>query len=348
MDLLEIYNAVDAVLGALDFSALFDGFHRYGYALYNRAEICLDGRMMPYQEGFRGNTAIEHNGRFIAIWDMELDTGDDVEELAYLLVHEMFHCHQRAHGEKRYPSDLMLLNYPADVDNFEKKYNENIYLVEAYEKQDIGSLQKFARIRDMRMRAHPDMVRQELKVETVEGAAEYVALKALRAIDHRKFTDVIGGHIRKLRRQDGSLFDVRRISYYSGALYCLCCDSCGIALRNDFAGEETIYEQNPLAFADGPVDIRPCGFIPVRYAEIMGEREKLITECTEKWEYTACKALICGYDPMNMFRLGDFIYCKYFICLDIGGKAHNINSSIVLRLDENSGQNVVGYYLPRE
>ena len=29
MDLLKIYNAVDAVLETLDFNALFPGFHKY-------------------------------------------------------------------------------------------------------------------------------------------------------------------------------------------------------------------------------------------------------------------------------------------------------------------------------
>lgn len=71
MDLLKIYNEVDAVLKTVDFSALFAGFHPYNYALYNNKEICLVGEILPYQEDFKGNTAIEHNGEYIAIWNME-------------------------------------------------------------------------------------------------------------------------------------------------------------------------------------------------------------------------------------------------------------------------------------
>lgn len=186
MDLLKICNEVDVVLETLDFSALFADFHKYDYAIYNSAEICLNGEIMPYQEEFRGNTAIEYHGEYIAIWNMELDPVDDMDELAYLLVHEMFHCHQRANDEKRYPSDLILLNYPNDIDNFEKKYNENLYLAESYEKHDLKALRKFAYIRNLRMKVYPDMVRQELKVETLEGAAEYVGLKALQRIKPQK------------------------------------------------------------------------------------------------------------------------------------------------------------------
>lgn len=348
MDLVKIYNKVDAILETLDFSALFAGFHKYCYAIYNSKEICLDGEILPYQEEFRGNTAIEYNGKYIAIWNMELDPVDDIEEFVYLLVHEMFHCHQRANGEKRYPSDLILLNYPSDIDNFEKKYNENLYLAESYEKHDLKALQKFAHIRNTRMKVYPDMVRQELKVETVEGAAEYVGLKALQRINRKKFTDVINEYLCKLRKQDSLLFDVRRISYYSGVLYYLCCDTNKMIVHNNFAGEQTIYEQNPIAFDDRPVEIKHYDFVSNRYAEIIREREKLITEYIEKWEYTACNAFICGYDPMNMFRVGVFIYCKYFICLNINGSVQNINASVILQLDENSDQNIVGYYCAKQ
>lgn len=44
MNLPEAYHAVNAVLDALDFNALFTGFHKYKYALYTNFEICLDGK----------------------------------------------------------------------------------------------------------------------------------------------------------------------------------------------------------------------------------------------------------------------------------------------------------------
>lgn len=348
MNLPEVYRAVNAVLDTLDFGALFAGFHKYKYALYTSSEICLDGKMIPYEDDFRGNTAIKRDGEYIAIWNMELDPMEDIERFAYLLVHEMFHCHQRANGEKRYPSDLVLLNYPRDIDNFQKKYNENLYLAEAYEKHDQKALQTFSQIRNMRMKAYPDMVRQELEVETIEGMAEYVGLKALQRINYRKFAGIIKEYLCKLRQQDSLLFDVRRISYYSGALYNLCLEHHGISIRNDFVGERTVYEQNPLAFDGSPVAITPYDFIPCRYAEIITERENRIAEYIENWEYTACNAFICGYDPMNMFRVGVYIYCKYFICLNVGGTVQTMNSSVVLRLDENSNQNIVGYYCAKK
>ena len=62
----------------------------------------------------------------------------------------------------------------------------------------------------------------------------------------------------------------------------------------------------------------------------------------------ALQTFICGYDPMNMFRVGVFIYCKLFVLLNINGTVRSINSEAVLQLDENSDQNVIGYYLAKQ
>lgn len=349
MDLLETFRTVDAMLDKLDFATLFSGFHRYRYALYTDSEICLDGEMLPYQVDFRGNTALEFNGECIAIWNMETDPAEDTELLAYGLVHEMYHCHQRANGEKRYPSELALLHYSGDIGNFEKKYNENLYLADAWEKNDVQALQKFTWIRNMRIGENPDMVQQELKIETVEGMAEYVGLKALQTINSEKFAAVTGGYLQKLRAQDGLVFDLRRICYYSGALYALCLDRHGKQIDNDFSCEQTVYEQNSWAVsADGSVVIRSYDFIPYQFTELTKERERLIAHSIRQWGYTACKAYICGFDPMNMFRVGDFVYCKNFVCLDTGGTVRTMNTSVVLRMNENSDQEIVGYYSAKQ
>ena len=349
MNLRQAYHAVNAVLDTLDYGALFAGFHRYKCALYTGSEICLDGQMIPYQDDFRGNTALEYGGEPIAIWNLEADPVEDAELLAYFLVHEMFHCHQRANNEKRYPSELVLLHYPGDLENFQKKYNENLYLADAWQKHDEKAFRAFARIRMMRMKVYPAMVRQELMVETIEGMAEYVGLKALQTINREKFAVVVEEHLQKLRAQDGCLFDVRRSCYYSGALYALCLDRLGGKIQNVFDGEQTVYEQNPINVSGGSaVEIKKYDFIPHQHAMVREKREKLIAECIGQGTYSPCKALICGYDPMNMFRVGDFIYCKQFVCLDAGGTIQTVNATVVLQLEENSDQTIRGYYCAKQ
>lgn len=346
MELLNIYNKVNEILVTLDFDALFAGFHKYKFAIYNSKEICLDGTVIPYEESFRGNTSKLHNGEYIAIWNIELDPIDDMDILAYSLVHEMFHCHQNTNHESRFPSDFALLNYPSDIDNFTKKHNENIYLANAYERCDAEQFKKFVVLRNQRRTAYPDMVTHELKAETTEGMAEFVGLKALNAVNKDKFASVIRSYIDKINAESSLLFDVRRMSYYTGAIFFLCLDIFGYEMKNDFSSSLTVYEQNPVKTEGVTVDVAAYDFIVRKYAALAEEKEAIVAEHIARSQYVACDAFICGYDPMNMFRIGNMVYCRYFVCLNENDHINNINGAVVLELSDNSERTVKGYYMP--
>jgi hypothetical protein len=64
----------------------------------------------------------------------------------------------------------------------------------------------------------------------------------------------------------------------------------------------------------------------------------------ENAKYTECQAFVCGYDPMNMFRQDDLIFCKHFVNLNENGKFIMIQSAVVLKLAEDSNRDVIGYY----
>jgi len=345
MDLLQLYGEVGKILDSLDFDALFQGFYKYRFALYNKDEIVLDGKAMAYREDFRGNTAKEYEGEYIAIWDVGSDPATDVERLAYCLVHEMFHCHQYTHKKEGYPNDLDLLNYPEDVGNFIRKYNENRYLAEAYENKDEEALRKFAYIRVLRFKQYPASLSQEWKVEGLEGMAEYIGLKALECINPVRFENVVRDYLGKLREESNLLFDVRRISYFVGAIYFLCREKLGRPVSFEWNSEQTIYEQNPID-SDGCVaEVITYDFIADNQRKRMLEKEAILQAHMKAAEYIECKGIICGYDPMNMFRLKDMIYCSHFILLHIDGEMRTINSEVTLRLEEGSNRNVVGYYV---
>ena len=268
MDLLQTYHKVNSILDGVNFNTLFEGFHKYRFALYSSKEIILDGQVLPPRDDFRGNTAKEYEGEYIAIWNMEFDSVEDEERLAYLLVHEMFHCHQHTNNESRFPSDLDLLDYPEDVDNFTKKYNENRYLTDAYEQQDTELFRNFVSIRKERYEKYPSMVCQEWKAETLEGMAEYIGLKALKQINEEKYTAVVDSYMDKLREESKLLFDVRRISYYTGAVYFLCLERMGMPVRNDFGSELTAFEQNPVDSRGLEVKVSSYDFISGEFAKL--------------------------------------------------------------------------------
>jgi len=344
MDLLQTYHTVNLILNAIEFDSLFEGFSKYRFALYTSKEIVLDGQVLPPREDFIGNTAKEYEGEYIAIWNMEFDPVEDAERLAYLLVHEMFHCHQFTNKETRFPSDLDLLNYPDDVDNYIKKYNENRYLADAYEKQNRELFCKFASVRAGRYEKYPDMVCQEWKAETLEGMAEYIGLKALERINREKYVTIVNNYLEKLRKENRLLFDVRRISYYTGAVYFLCMEKLGLGINNAFDSALTAFEQNPVDVAGVKAEICPYKFIPEQYEKLATEQEHMIKEHMEHASYTECNAFICGYDPMNMFRQGNLIFCKHFVCLNENDEIKMFRSAVVLKVAEGSNRDVAGYY----
>ena len=344
MNVVKMYNTVNSILNTLDFDTLFAGFHKYRFALYTSKEIILDGQALPPREDFMGNTAKEYDGEYIAIWNMEFDPVEDAERLAYLLVHEMFHCHQFTNKENRFPSDLDLLNYPGDVENFTKKYNENLYLADAYERQEMESFCKFTSIRMKRHEKYPDMVCQEWKVETLEGMAEYIGLKALEQINREKYMANVNNYLEILRKENKLLFDVRKMSYYTGALYFLCLEKLGLGVNNTIGSKKTAYEQNVTEVVGVLADIISYDFIAIQLAELKEEKERTIRKHIERANYTECQAFICGYDPMNMFRQDDLIFCKHFVNLNENGKFRMIQSAVVLKLAEGSNQEVIGYY----
>lgn len=70
LELLNTYQAADSILRRIDFGALAPGFRKYKYAFYNSEAICLDGKLLPYDAAFCGNTAIEYRGEQVAVWNL--------------------------------------------------------------------------------------------------------------------------------------------------------------------------------------------------------------------------------------------------------------------------------------
>ncbi len=343
MQLQKLYREVDAILNKVDFEQIAPGFRRCRFALYTQEGICLDGQVMPYHEEFMGNTSLLYDGEYIAIWNVGLDGVEDREELAASMVHEMFHCHQNTLGEKRFPSDLRLLCYPGDVDNFTKKYNENCALADAYEHRDADALARFAAIRRMRLAQYPDMVREELKAETLEGMAEYAGMRALQMIAPEKFESKVQDYLCRLRAESEQQFDIRRISYFVGAVFFLCLNRLGYRVRNEIDSELTAYEQNPVPSA-AEVAVQPCPFVEMAYAKLVGDRKRTIDEHIAASVYTPCVGMICGYDPMNMFRVGKHIYCKYIVFLKVADEVQRHQRTIVLEMKNGSENEITGYY----
>ena len=188
------------------------------------------------------------------------------------------------------------------------------------------------------------MVNQELRTENHEGMAEYIGLKALRLINAEKFSAVVAGCLAKLREESSLLFDIRRISYFSGAIYFLCLEELGYSVRNDMRSELTCYEQTRIDTYGVTAVINDYDFVAANHDRLIAERINTISDHIHRSEYTESSSVICGYDPMNMFRVGHMIYCSHFVYLMENSEPKPIFSPVVVRLAEGSDKKVVGYY----
>lgn len=344
MELTQLYASLRRTLAQLDFNDLFPGFHPYPFALYTDENACLDGQLLPRPQEFYGNTAVLRGGRYIAIWNVDLDPPRDMDRFAAHMVHEMFHCHQFTCGETRFPEDLAILACPVSAERFAARHWEYSLLADAFETADPRRLGQFAGLRALRRKMEPEAVVQELKTETAEGMAEFVGLKALHRLSPEQFTRETVSYARILRSEDGPLFDSRRMAYYTGALFFLTLERLGRPVVNDFRDPRIAYDQNPVDPEPAPEAV-PCPAVAEAYRAFTRYREEELARHMAAVQYVPCSAVITGYDPMNMFRVGDLLFCRHFVRLRENGRDRDVFSPIALRMAVDSPRAVTGYYI---
>ena len=318
----KLFNEVQAIINRINFEDIWNGFSKFKFALYDDSSAYFSDGSIPINNCFLGNTAIEYNGDFVAIWKINNPLEEDAELLASNLVHEMFHAFQRSKGENRFPNDLTMLNYPETVENLKIKHLENQLLAKAYlaentdEKKEL--LNKFMSIRKYRSDLIGDIINQEFLTETIEGMAEYAGCKVLQQISNEKYNARIQEYIENLMAVDNRFFNHRRMLYYSGTIFCLLMASARINFWHEVgkintplfriisdsvnAEEPSLDEDNSELLFNLNKHIHNKKTI---FNDFLQTHNEAITE-----DY-----MICGYDPMNMLKMDNRILCSHFIML---------------------------------
>lgn len=357
-----LYEKVSNKLDAVNFEDLWPGFKRYSFALYTGERIYLEKEDLPWDERFIGNTAILYEGRFMAIWHVEGDgveaSSIDVDELVADMVHEMFHAFQLEQGESRYPNDLVALDYPNNIRNYGLKYAENLLLIQAYKEKKSREqgllMSKFYSIRSERECIIGKMIEYEYSLETSEGMAEYVGLMALKQLSQVKYRVQLDTYINSLKTYNELQLNIRRMSYYSGTLLLIVAHELGLPFYHSVKDEKrTLFEilrdvLPTLQYEEVSYD--RCmieGFIK----EDREKKREIIKSFLEKGNtYQSGDYQIIGYDPMNMFKVDDKIYCKTFIRLATMNRHEEETltwmGETVLDVKEGEVNKVEGFYRP--
>ncbi len=315
-----LYENVAEKLKKLDFEAIYPGFYGFPFALYDDERVYFADGERDRTQQFYGNTAIEYDGRQMAIWHVTAEDRQDVDVFAGKMVHEMFHAFQKESGMvSEWPNDLKMLCYPGDEENFLMKLNENRLLSEgafadSERKREVLAMVKASR--SLRRARIGEYLEQEMLVEMLEGMAECSGMLALKQLSREKYEQQLQDYAAILR-DAGNTFDIRRISYYAGAVMQL----LERAVGNDQAPFHRQLE-----------------------AHLREKEERVQAFFESKPTEHLMDTWICGYDPMNQLRVGDVLLAKNMIFLMIDGQPTMLRGPIALKMKPGSEREIVAYY----
>ena len=242
----ELFRRMDARLRRLDFAELWPGFRRYPCALYDREGVCLEGENLPPEKDWFANTAVCFRGKWTAIWNVEVDPpGEDMDLFTANLVHEMFHCYQYEMGESRWPDEREMLLYPMEEGNLRARRQELRLLARGAAEEDRAAFEAFREMRRLRKRLWPRAVEMESRAECVEGAAEYVGLKALEALAPAGAAAKITQYAQELAEAEEKLLDPRRTAYVSGCLLLKCAEQYAGEMERSLHMEKPYFDLLP-------------------------------------------------------------------------------------------------------
>lgn len=350
----EIYNQILQRLALVDFDKIWKGFHQYKFALYTDKTVYFADTTIPKDNRFVGNTSLLYDNEYIAIWNIQQTINDDLDILASHMVHEMFHVFQNTEQEKRFPDDLKMLHYPETMENLSLKRYENQILCQAFCADDLEEKQKrlkeFIAVRKYRQTIIGDIILQEYCTETIEGIAEYAGSMALKQLSPEKYQEKMKMFVQYITAINQDFFDIRRMLYYSGTLFCIVLTQVGKEIYHKIKGcEQTLFE---MISKDISVKAIPAA------KAIDPELEKIVQKHKEEKEQTFADFLqqhtnkvtgefqICGYDPMNMVKLRNMLLCTHFLMLKrVEEKPMFLQGPLIVVLQEGTVDRVCEYIL---
>lgn len=324
-------------------------FEKVAFALYDEHDVYLfnhpkykNGRennyhYLKWDDQFVGCTLILYEDYPTAIVDMNFF--DNYDELYATLIHELFHGYQYIQGETRFPDETKGVTFPLSKENIQLRNEEREFLYKAILENDLNKkkdyVKSFISIREKRAGQIADYLLYEKRMETVEGPAWYVELKAYIESSGLEAETVIQKYGENLMDPYDSTLNIRQSCYSSGLAICLLLDSLLPHWKEGFwEREETLYDQ--LKEIAGTLE----SIIDVK---ISSETEKVIHFVTDKRKnklksfeqqegfHVFIEGKIWGktIDPMNIVSIENKALHEHFIKVKISDKDYLISQPVI-------------------
>lgn len=340
-----------------NFDYYWKDFKSFPLALYNSNEVYLvnykdlpkgyyvDGKVAVGKpdEKFTGNTVINLDGQYTAIWDMDtLDEMIDLDKLYSEVVHEMFHAYQLENGEKRFGNEVIYFTYKFTGEFLDLRMKEREYLLKAVFEDDKAKKKElvsdFISIRECRRNIIGERINYEYGIESTEGTATYVEYKALQKETNfpKKYIEARYGE--KLV-ENNDLREFRASCYFSGMFIVLILDSLCENWQASYSSSGMyLYDYFKSQIKWAPKDFVPqinayISYILRNYDDLA---RKEITDFYINGGYNIIldgRFSITRFDPMNVISLDGRLLHKTFVMLN---NKYLIKEEAVTTYEENN------------
>ena len=335
MDLMLSYSRIMKKLDMLEFDALWPGFSRCPFALYDDGQVVLSGETLPKTDAFIANTAIRYRDAWIAIWKLTEDM--DLDALTSKIVHEMFHAYQMEKKESRFPDETdALTQYEYTPEYLTIKRRETLLLAELCERFDAKKYQELVSLRKRRMKDYPYQYHYGCGVEVIEGSAQYVEWQVLKEFNpdqYQKVKTECTSRLRDIQR----LMPVRALCYDTGAALLDVCKSKGMPV-NLHVGDETehLLPDSALESAEiapvPPADQAVKTFYHEKIAAFRA-KIKIITETSQPVVQGSFKLL--GVNVYSARYLDGYLYTEYFLQYE-ADKPVTLHGNYLLKMENGT------------
>ncbi|PFR97987.1 hypothetical protein [Priestia megaterium] len=319
-------------------------FELVAYALYDKNSVFLFNhprynqvppktyKILKRDERFVGNTLILFDGYPTAIADMELY--DDYEGLFSILVHELFHGNQYIKEEKRFPDEMLGITYPLTKENVEIQNRERKNLYNALLETDISKkkqyLNEFISLREKRAEGIKEHLTYENLIESVEGPAWYVEIKAFSEKSPLANDLILKKYGKNLIDVVESTSNIRRSCYSSGLFMCLLLDELSSDWKESFFGTKTtlfelikLLDIAPRKQAIEEVQISPETEAAVNFAVESRKRELDEFEAQIGIHlFIEGEIIALSFDPMNIVPFENMLLHKNYIKVRINNQEY--------------------------
>ncbi|PKR82381.1 hypothetical protein CWO92_24790 [Heyndrickxia camelliae] len=345
----DIYN--EAIKNLTNLTHYWPGFEAVSFAFYDKEKVHLyrhpdfKEEVFAWNEQFMADTLILYENYPTAI--MNLERYADEEGLFSILAHELFHGYQYLKGEDRFPNEMLGISYPLKEENIELRNQERFHLYQALVATSVEdkrkSLQAFISIREKRASIIEEFIQYETNIETVEGPAWYIELKAYAERSLLPYEAVLEKYSRSLLDKHDSSLNIRKSCYSAGLVLCLLLDELYPDWKHGFfESNHTLYD---LLKKHVDYTIQQINEISISNETktilkmVKNSKDAEFTKFETKKGYHLVlegNMIAALMDPMNIVKSGNKLLHKNFLKIRVGEKEYLFQQPVVAYKNDNS------------